>query len=135
MVNLIKYPPKFYSLYSDKGYQLRLLIRPDGRRYKIFVKKGRYYDEVYGNPNVRPEKEMIWLAKALDSGRLVLTDDGLFEREEMIENLIRICYICGKIMGEKEPYEDRSYTHGLCEECLKKELEKIEKMREEGIIK
>jgi len=135
MINLIKYPPKFYVLYSNKGYELRLLIRPDGRMYKIFIKKGRYYDEVYGNPNVRPEKEMALIAKALDSGNLVLTSEGLFEKEEMFENLIRICCACGKIMGEKEPYEDKSYTHGLCDECLRKELEKIEIMRKEGKIK
>jgi hypothetical protein len=130
-MDLIKYPPKFYSLISDKGYKLNLLVRVDGKRYKIFVKKGNYYDEVYGSPKVRPEKEMVRLAKALDSGRLVLTEEGIFEREELLENLIRICCVCGKIFGEKEPYEDKSYTHGLCDECFKKEIEKIKKYQKE----
>ncbi len=31
-------------------------------------------------------------------------------------------------MGEKEPYEDQSETHGKCAECLEKQkLEKVSK--------
>jgi len=32
--------------------------------------------------------------------------------------MIRICAWCDKKMGEKEPMEDRSETHGICDECL-----------------
>ena len=35
------------------------------------------------------------------------------------------CAWCGKDMGEKPPYEDKSVTHSICEECLKKELQKL----------
>ena len=34
--------------------------------------------------------------------------------------MIRICAWCGKILGEKEPLEDRSETHGMCDGCLEK---------------
>ena len=37
---------------------------------------------------------------------------------------------CEIIYGEKEPYEDRSYTHGLCPKCFKVRLEEIEGRRE-----
>ncbi len=39
--------------------------------------------------------------------------------------MIRICMWCQKIMGEKEPIEDISLTHGICEECA----EEIKKKR------
>jgi hypothetical protein len=43
------------------------------------------------------------------------------EREVMnATNLVRICSMCKKTMGEKEPLEDKSETHGYCDECLKK---------------
>jgi len=28
------------------------------------------------------------------------------------------CSWCGKAMGEKEPLDDQSTTHGICKECL-----------------
>jgi hypothetical protein len=31
-------------------------------------------------------------------------------------------------MGEKEPFEDRSETHGACPSCEKKLMEQVEKM-------
>ncbi len=34
--------------------------------------------------------------------------------------LVIICAWCGKCMGEKEPYEDKSITHGICPSCLAK---------------
>ncbi len=34
------------------------------------------------------------------------------------------CAWCGKNMGEKEPLMDTSTTHGMCEECYKKEIDK-----------
>ena len=35
--------------------------------------------------------------------------------------------------GIKKPYEDDRETHGLCPECFKWEMEKIESMKKEGI--
>jgi len=32
--------------------------------------------------------------------------------------MIRVCGWCGKELGEKEPLEDRSITHGMCDECV-----------------
>jgi len=40
----------------------------------------------------------------------------------MRANMIRRCAWCGKDMGEKEPLDDQRVTHGICQECLKKEL-------------
>ena len=31
--------------------------------------------------------------------------------------MIRLCSWCQKIMGEKEPLDDRQVTHGICPEC------------------
>lgn len=45
-----------------------------------------------------------------------------------------ICAWCGKDMGEKEPTQGKwkdEITHGMCEECYKKEIEEIE--NEQGI--
>jgi hypothetical protein len=39
--------------------------------------------------------------------------------------MIRICYRCHIIMGEKKPYEDLSLTHGLCDVCFDKEMKDI----------
>ena len=33
----------------------------------------------------------------------------------------RVCSWCGKDMGEKEPFEDKSVTSGMCPECYKKQ--------------
>lgn len=41
--------------------------------------------------------------------------------------MIRVCMVCDKIFGEKPPYEDRSYTHGICDECFPKEIERLKK--------
>jgi hypothetical protein len=41
--------------------------------------------------------------------------------------MIRICYVCQQKFGEKEPYEDRSLTHGVCPECWPGELARVEK--------
>ena len=34
--------------------------------------------------------------------------------------LVIKCAWCGKYLGEKEPYEDMSVTHGICPECRAK---------------
>ncbi|MCL6542063.1 MAG: hypothetical protein K6T87_16020 [Roseiflexus sp.] len=41
--------------------------------------------------------------------------------------MIQICSVCKEIYGEKEPYEDRSYTHGYCPVCFEKEMNKLKK--------
>ena len=33
--------------------------------------------------------------------------------------MIRICSWCNRPMGEKEPFDDKRITHGMCEECEK----------------
>jgi len=40
--------------------------------------------------------------------------------------MIRKCYRCGRVYGEKEPLADKSETHGLCAECLPKEKQRME---------
>jgi hypothetical protein len=44
--------------------------------------------------------------------------------------MIRVCYGCRQIMGEKEPFEDRSETHGLCDPCLAIEIANIKRTRD-----
>jgi len=39
----------------------------------------------------------------------------------------QVCMDCGILYGIKEPLEDDSETHGLCEECFPLEMKKIEK--------
>lgn len=43
--------------------------------------------------------------------------------------MIRQCCQCGKIYGEKPPFEDRSITSGFCEKCFR---EKMEEIRDRG---
>lgn len=50
--------------------------------------------------------------------------------------MVRTCSWCGKHIGEKEPLEDKTETHGICDKCAqeveKKELnDKEEKMTKE----
>jgi len=39
--------------------------------------------------------------------------------------MIRVCMRCKCVMGEKPPFEDKSETHGICDECWPKEHERI----------
>jgi len=39
--------------------------------------------------------------------------------------VIQKCCVCKKIYGEKEPYENKSITHGYCNECFVLALAKI----------
>ncbi len=32
--------------------------------------------------------------------------------------MIRVCMICKTVMGEKEPLENKSLSHGLCFSCM-----------------
>ena len=36
-----------------------------------------------------------------------------------------VCSWCGKSMGEKAPLEDKSTTHGMCQDCYQRELGKL----------
>lgn len=132
-INLHIYPPEFYGITTKKDHRLRLLIHIDGRHYKVSIKRGYCYDEIFGDPRVRPERFMKVIADGLESGKLILSEQGLFEKGEVEirENMIQKCYICGKIYGEKEPYEDKDFTHGLCDECFKSEMERLEIESEE----
>jgi hypothetical protein len=42
--------------------------------------------------------------------------------------VIQVCIVCDRVYGEKEPLELRTYTHGLCRECLDERL-KLEEER------
>jgi len=42
----------------------------------------------------------------------------------------RICAWGGKDLGEREPLEDNSITHGICVECKDKEIAKMKADRE-----
>jgi len=42
--------------------------------------------------------------------------------------MLVICSWCGKPLGEKEPKEDKSISHSICEECKKKVKEQIKKV-------
>lgn len=41
-------------------------------------------------------------------------------QDDEARNVVRICSMCKKNMGEKEPYQDKGVTHGYCDECMKK---------------
>ena len=45
--------------------------------------------------------------------------------------MIRVCcselHVGKKVFGEKEPFEDKSETHGFCNPCFRLELEKATK--------
>ena len=32
--------------------------------------------------------------------------------------MIRVCMVCKKVFGEKEPLDDKSPTHGICDPCF-----------------
>ena len=32
--------------------------------------------------------------------------------------MIRVCMVCEKVFGEKEPFYDKSPTHGICDPCF-----------------
>jgi len=46
----------------------------------------------------------------------------------------QVCYVCGIVYGFKEPYELNEDTHGLCMDCFKTELEKINALKSQKII-
>jgi hypothetical protein len=50
--------------------------------------------------------------------------------------MIRVCYRCKTVIGEKEPFDDKSETHGLCDPCFEQEKVEIrcalKKLRDAG---
>ena len=32
--------------------------------------------------------------------------------------MIRVCMVCDMVFGEKEPFYDKSPTHGICDPCF-----------------
>lgn len=43
--------------------------------------------------------------------------------------MIKICCNCKKYLGEKEPLENKSITHGYCPECLAVAMDEIKNTR------
>ena len=41
--------------------------------------------------------------------------------------MIRVCSYCDKVFGEKEPFENKEETHGICPECFPGVMEKLER--------
>ena len=39
-----------------------------------------------------------------------------------------ICAWCGKSMGQKEPLDDDSVTHGICDQCRERLEREIDEM-------
>jgi len=47
----------------------------------------------------------------------------------------RVCQECKRVFGFKEPFEDDSETHGICDECFPMVLKKFEQTMREATIK
>ena len=45
----------------------------------------------------------------------------------------QVCYVCKILYGVKEPFENNSETHGLCPECFKQEMLKLDQYKNNGI--
>ena len=45
--------------------------------------------------------------------------------------MIRICSDCKKLLGEKEPFEDKRVTHGICDDCEAKLQQELDRMIKE----
>ena len=45
--------------------------------------------------------------------------------------MISVCAYCKKKLGEKPPYEDKSVSYGICSECEKKEMAKLQQIGDE----
>jgi len=44
--------------------------------------------------------------------------------------MIKVCAWCKKVKAEEiEPLDDKSVTHGICEECLAKENAKLDELK------
>ena len=44
--------------------------------------------------------------------------------------MIRVCMVCVKVFGEKEPLDDKSPTHGICHSCFEGIKAKYENQKE-----
>jgi hypothetical protein len=42
----------------------------------------------------------------------------------------QVCYICGILYGLKEPLDNDSETHGICDDCFPIVMEQIRQERE-----
>ena len=43
--------------------------------------------------------------------------------------MVVMCSWCKKVLGEKEPFENKNITHGLCDKCFAKQMSEIKKRR------
>jgi len=41
--------------------------------------------------------------------------------------MIRMCCLCGRVLGHKEPYEDNRISHDLCRDCAALPVEEYTK--------
>jgi len=79
---------------------------------------------------IHGEESLNLCAKTATS--FIKTFQDQAEKKEVIK-LIRQCCICWIVFGEKEPLEDKSVTHGLCGDCFKVEMEKLDKLKKEEV--
>lgn len=45
--------------------------------------------------------------------------------------MLRVCSWCSGSMGEKPPFEDKTVTHGMCDKCLERVGQDIERRKDE----
>lgn len=55
------------------------------------------------------------------------------KKKAYTRNLVRQCAWCKKVLGEVAPYNDTRTTHGICEACLKKEMQEARKLKKNPI--
>lgn len=49
--------------------------------------------------------------------------------------MIVVCAWCRKKLGQKEPYDDPHETHGICDECIQKEIASVAQLAERNLGK
>ena len=129
---------------KEKKSDLNWEKRPDGSASD--ARKGVYKDILEGFRTVAeakeyieglPEDNVIFTARGDEISfslvKTIIADieknpwlspfkTGRLERswQPPLLPLVIKCAWCGKYLGEKEPYEDKSVTHGICPECRAK---------------
>jgi hypothetical protein len=56
----------------------------------------------------------------------VLSANAKKSSKERASTMLRYCSFCGLFLGEKEPYENKEVTHGICSPCLKEKTKEPE---------
>jgi hypothetical protein len=52
--------------------------------------------------------------------------------ESNVNNMIRRCAWCKKIMGEKAPFDNKGITDGMCDNCYEIQNKKLEALDEKN---